>query len=283
MPALVLSPPARDDTVVIDATAAPGNKTSHLSALMGNRGKVYAFERDRKRFSTLTMMLSRAGCTNVEPCNADFLAIDPADPRFSKVTHILVDPSCSGSGIVNRLDHLLENGSDDQEAQQDRLRKLAAFQLMMIKHAMKFPRAQKIVYSTCSVHATENEHVVRAALNSDEGLTRGFKLAPPHLVLPKWDRRGIPNELNNPDDAASLVRCLPTDGTNGFFVSCFLKLPKNEDKRKRAEGSPDRGLDTPEHLLTRKRKKKKLNQPSDSRILFEAGFMTYTEAKDRGV
>jgi len=39
-PALILSPPASDDTVVIDATAAPGNKTSHLSALMNNKGKV---------------------------------------------------------------------------------------------------------------------------------------------------------------------------------------------------------------------------------------------------
>lgn len=42
-PAIVLSPPATDDTVVIDATAAPGNKTSHLSALMGNKGKVTVF------------------------------------------------------------------------------------------------------------------------------------------------------------------------------------------------------------------------------------------------
>jgi putative methyltransferase len=39
-PAVILDPPARDDTVVIDATAAPGNKTSHLSALMKNKGKV---------------------------------------------------------------------------------------------------------------------------------------------------------------------------------------------------------------------------------------------------
>jgi putative methyltransferase len=39
--AYVLSPPCNDPkAVVIDATAAPGNKTSHLSALMGNEGKV---------------------------------------------------------------------------------------------------------------------------------------------------------------------------------------------------------------------------------------------------
>ena len=42
-PAVVLDPPAKDETVVIDATAAPGNKTSHLSALMKNKGKVGSF------------------------------------------------------------------------------------------------------------------------------------------------------------------------------------------------------------------------------------------------
>jgi putative methyltransferase len=41
-PAIVLAPPAHPGSVIIDATAAPGNKTSHLSALMGNQGKVHA-------------------------------------------------------------------------------------------------------------------------------------------------------------------------------------------------------------------------------------------------
>jgi len=136
-PAVILDPPANEDTVVIDATAAPGNKTSHLSALMKNKGKLYAFERDKKRFGTLTTMLARAGCNNVETVNLDFLTVDPCDPTYRNVTHILLDPSCSGSGIVNRLDHLLETEPEIEGEQADRLTKLAAFQVMMVKHAMR--------------------------------------------------------------------------------------------------------------------------------------------------
>lgn len=39
-PAIVLAPPAEDGACVIDATAAPGNKTTLLSSLMQGRGKV---------------------------------------------------------------------------------------------------------------------------------------------------------------------------------------------------------------------------------------------------
>jgi putative methyltransferase len=68
--------------------------------------------------------------------------------------HSLLDPSCSGSGIVNRLDHLLDTGNnlttsrslgtrtqllsaEENELNQERLNKLAGFQLKMVKHAMK--------------------------------------------------------------------------------------------------------------------------------------------------
>ncbi|CDO74912.1 hypothetical protein BN946_scf184988.g19 [Trametes cinnabarina] len=134
-PAHVLAPPARDDALVIDATAAPGNKTSHLCGIMQNKGKLFAFERDRKRFSTLKTMMSKAHCNNVEAVNSDFLMVSPDDPKYTGVTHILLDPSCSGSGIVNRLDHLLDN-EQENDVDSDRLIKLAAFQLKMIRHAM---------------------------------------------------------------------------------------------------------------------------------------------------
>ncbi|KAH9936049.1 S-adenosyl-L-methionine-dependent methyltransferase [Amylocystis lapponica] len=253
-PAYVLGPPAQDDSVVIDATAAPGNKTSHLCALMQNRGKLFAFERDRKRFSTLKMMLSKAHCQNVEAVNVDFLMVSPDDQKYREATHILLDPSCSGSGIVNRLDHLLETG--------DRLNKLAAFQLLMIRHAMKFPSVHRIVYSTCSVHATENEHVVREALKSEEASSGHFALAPPEEILPRWHRRGLGNEMDDPAHAQSLVRCSPgDDATNGFFVSLFVRasfpsVGQPHPTPQKRKGSEAHIEPTEETKHRRKRKKK---------------------------
>ncbi|KAJ7116379.1 S-adenosyl-L-methionine-dependent methyltransferase [Mycena epipterygia] len=259
-PAVVLAPPASKGAIVIDATAAPGNKTTHLSALMRNVGKLYAFERDRKRFGTLTMMLSKAGCKNVEPLNLDFLIVDPLDSKFAKVTHILLDPSCSGSGIVNRLDHLLETEEENQDEQEDRLNKLASFQLMMIKHAMKFPKVSRIVYSTCSIHATENERVVRAALISEEATGGSFKLASREDVLPKWHRRGMADEMAAADDADSLIRCSPgEDATNGFFVSCFVRSGTASNKRK-ADMDDEEGtaVDAEVTQMPKRKKKKKI-------------------------
>ncbi|PFH53101.1 hypothetical protein AMATHDRAFT_79254 [Amanita thiersii Skay4041] len=230
-PAVVLNPPCKEDAVVIDATAAPGNKTSHLSALMRNKGKLFAFEKDKKRFSTLKQMLEKARCYNVETIHCDFLAVDPTDPQFAPTTHILLDPSCSGSGIINRLDHLLDT-EQSNDGNEERLSKLASFQLMILRHAMKFPNVLRIVYSTCSIHAIENERVVEAALSSEEAKVGSFTLAPQNEVLPTWPRRGLASEMSDPNRAASLVRCLPgEDNTNGFFVSCFVKGGKRKKRK----------------------------------------------------
>jgi len=63
---------------------------------------------------------------------------------------------------------------------------------------LKVPNVTRIVYSTCSVHAIENEHVVSEALQSDEATIGNFKLAPANEVLPQWPRRGLPEEMGDP-------------------------------------------------------------------------------------
>ncbi len=158
------------------------------------KGRVYAFERDAIRYKTLVKRLTAVGAIhnakgnqgNVFPEKKDFLTTKPTD--FERVTHMLLDPSCSGSGIVNRLDFLKEDddvedtplpspstpsstsseGGATMTKLEKRLLALSEFQLLMIRHAFQFPALQKVVYSTCSIHAQENEEVVIKALDSHE-------------------------------------------------------------------------------------------------------------------
>ncbi|KAK5047808.1 hypothetical protein LTR84_006473 [Exophiala bonariae] len=93
----------------MDGCAAPGNKTTHLAALVHLTTRrninIFACEKDDRRSKILMTMTNKAGAGNVSVLERqDFLALNPQDPRFVNVTHLLLDPSCSGSGILGRED-----------------------------------------------------------------------------------------------------------------------------------------------------------------------------------
>ncbi|KAL4452334.1 hypothetical protein ABPG75_007996 [Micractinium tetrahymenae] len=221
MPAHALVP--RPGWAVVDACAAPGNKTTHLAALMGNAGSIAAFEKDGKRVERLRANAAATGSSIISPRHADFLGIDPEAPEFKGVRGVLLDPSCSGSGTAfSRMDYLLPSSADRLKGQaavehcDERVEALAQFQQAAILHALRFPALQRLVYSTCSVHARENEGVVAAVL--PEATARGFRLEAP---FPSWRRRGVPGSV---EGAEKLVRVDPDeDGTDGFFVALFVR------------------------------------------------------------
>lgn len=198
---------------VIDACAAPGNKTTHAAALV--HGQVHAFERDPKRVHILKQMCERAGAS-VVATHKDFCSVDPAE--YPLVTGLIVDPSCSGSGIFGRsVESDKEEGVD-----RARLEKLALFQFTIMKHALSFPNAKRVVYSTCSVHAEENERVVVDLLRDPGVQSRGWRLASRATVLPKWERRGWAHEFSDSALAEGCVRAVQReDGGIGFFAACF--------------------------------------------------------------
>lgn len=106
-PAYILDPKLEDGDI-IDACAAPGNKTTHLAAILHDHKEasvtnIYACERDVTRALTLIDMIQRAGADDVNVQKGqDFLRIDPCKAPWNLLGAILLDPSCSGSGIVGR-------------------------------------------------------------------------------------------------------------------------------------------------------------------------------------
>eukprot|EP00494_Astrolonche_serrata_P002059 UN02065 len=105
---------------MLDTCAAPGNKTAQLAALCPS-GKVFAFERNEKRCGVLKKRLELMGADHVQIFHQDFLETDPSDPQFTNITTALVDPSCSGSGMLQ------QKGAQISDAK--RLDSLAQFQV----------------------------------------------------------------------------------------------------------------------------------------------------------
>jgi 25S rRNA (cytosine2278-C5)-methyltransferase len=195
LPALVLDP--EEGSVVVDTCAAPGNKTSHMAMLMNNTGKIYAYEMDKRRCKVLQRQLEKFGVTNAEVINADFVHSDPAG--HGDVRYILCDPSCSGSGV-----HL--NYKYDER----RVRSLRAFQIKIVRHALKF-KPEKLVYSVCSIHKEEGEEVVEAILKDTE-----YELED---ISKHWVSGGYPEF----DFSSRVIRCSGDSGTAGFFIALLVR------------------------------------------------------------
>ena len=254
--------PVPADAVLADACAAPGNKTSHAASLLALahtqlgadelQGRVLAFERDPKRERMLRKQMQKFGLGQmVKVCGTDFAeAVAHAlsgtgcgqAEELRKVTHVLVDPSCSGSGLVAQywgsasgvqtgesLENAPAESSEYQRVGDFDIAALAAEQAKLVLAAMSLPNARVVVYSTCSVHKQENEDVVEKIVSEAPA---GFELV---KALPNWPHRGVPHA---PAAIAPLVvRAGLEDSTNGFFVARFERKAAQSGRRKRAPAS----------------------------------------------
>lgn len=215
LPSFLLNPPPK--STVLDMCSAPGNKSSHLAAIMKNKGKIYSVEMNTKRYNLLLETLEGTKSTIVQAMNNDVLQI--SNDEAPNVEYILLDPSCSGSGIANRF-------SSDTAKDKDRLFRLAGLQFKLLSHAMtSFPNVKRIVYSTCSIYPEENEEVVQGALER----IGDFKLVDIKEHLPKGKWKSFGNEKVYPDLGDKVLYARTEDDlTNGFFVAILERCEEGE-------------------------------------------------------
>merc|ERR1712218_413574 len=169
------------------------------------------------------------------------------------VEYLVVDPSCSGTGMVLRP-------GDASDPPQERLDKLAGLQIRLLLHALSFPKAKKVVYSTCATSVTENEAVVAKVPSTSPE----WKSVP---ALESWPRRG--NEYQG-QSGGNFLRAEPSlDFCNGFFVAL---LKRRKKKSKSAEqDSATQVVEQEEVTESTSKKKKKRKVEEDTKIL-EADF-----------
>jgi 16S rRNA (cytosine967-C5)-methyltransferase len=191
---------------VIDACSAPGGKALHILELLRPGDCLTAVELDAKRAKVLEDRLNALGDTKkgvkIQVLNVDFLTLFQEDPRVSNwgvpVTHINLDPSCSGTG----MDGPVTRGKD-------RLKTLASFQSKMLKHALNaFERVKTVCYSTCSVLEIENEEVVHATLESSASFKIDTK------PLPSWWKKEGEFIKTRPEE----------DECRGFFLAKLVRF-----------------------------------------------------------
>jgi 16S rRNA (cytosine967-C5)-methyltransferase len=182
---------------VLDLCAAPGGKTTHLAALIENRGRIVAVERNRRRAEALRRTAERMGATAVEVRTAD--AAVPQEP--AAYDRVLVDPPCSDLGTLAARPDVRWRKEPGTPAE------LADLQAAILDAGAAALRpGGRLVYSTCTISPAENERLIAAFL----GRRPDFALDDLPSGLPVWDHPSVPGFLQT----------LPhRDGTDGFFVA----------------------------------------------------------------
>lgn len=167
---------------VLDLCASPGGKSWCLAHEMAGEGCLTAVDmpgpRQEKLRQNLAAVARRFPALNLKRHEADLLAPDWASGIGEPYDAVLIDVPCSNTGVIRRKPDVRIRLSEAT------MRELPDLQLRLLQQAAGMVRqGGRLVYSTCSLEADENQKVVEQFLSK----APGFELSHSTVSLPFCD------------------------------------------------------------------------------------------------
>ncbi|SHE74842.1 16S rRNA (cytosine(967)-C(5))-methyltransferase [Thermoanaerobacter uzonensis DSM 18761] len=200
---------------ILDVSAAPGGKTTHIATKIGDEGIIVANEIDKKRIKALVENVERMGIRNIVITNETPEKLATAfEGYFDK---ILVDAPCSGEGMFRkdptaRKIWSLNNVISCSITQRNILRSVAPL----------LKKGGILVYSTCTFAPEEDEGVIKKFLEEHPE----FEIE--ESEISKFFDIGHPEWVEGPEDLKKCMRLWPHKVRGeGHFIA---KLRKKEEE-----------------------------------------------------
>ena len=211
-----LSQPLR----VLDLSAAPGGKSTHIQSLISEKSLLVSNEVIRSRCTVLIDNIVKWGASNVFVTNNDPAVFKKLGGYFDV---IVVDAPCSGSGLFRKdADAIHEWSLNNVALCSQRQQRILADVLPALKEN------GLLIYSTCSYSKEEDENIA-------DWLIEEFEMENEKLAIAKeWNIV----ESKSPKANCAGYRFYPDKVKGeGFFISCFKKITgEKETKLKPAKG-----------------------------------------------
>lgn len=225
--------------IVLDLSAAPGGKSTHLLSLLDSSDLLVANEVIRSRVSVLDENIRKWGHQNVVVCSNDPADFSSLEGLFDLV---LIDAPCSGEGLFRRDPVAINHWSvDNTNLCATRQRRILADIWPALKNG------GYLIYSTCTFNPAENEENLKWLAENNEVESIRIPLqeswgAEEFETDGLFGYRFLPHKVKGEGFFLTLIR--KKDGSDSYSIpkkikSRFEKMPKQFAEIRNWLNTPD--------------------------------------------
>lgn len=189
---------AKPGMTVLDLCSAPGGKSFTTAELMGNSGRLIAFDLHENRVRLIQRGARRLKLNIISAAANNAKQFNPELPQADRV---LCDVPCSGLGVIRRKPEIKYKDLSDFE-------KLPFVQSEILDTSSGYVKPGGVlVYSTCTLSRSENDEVTARFLNEHDEFES----------VPLW------NDMGRFDGDTSLTILPQYFDSDGFYIAKFVR------------------------------------------------------------